>query len=182
MAKNRWLSSEEKVKIDALHQLELPPGRISDQIYRSRTCVRRYLDKKKTGGQQTKAGRPKKLSPRAVRALVNVARQPRMTASKVLRQRGVAVSLRTAQRRLAESEFTECGHLKSRPKLTPHHVELRYDWAKKCRAMSHDSGDRLSFPMRSALVWTDRTVLPAIGMTNAFFAILFRSVNVVGEG
>ena len=52
-------------------------------------------------------------------------------ARKVMNTIGVAVSVRTVQRTLANHKDMEYGNLKKRTHLTPAHVRQRFEWAKK---------------------------------------------------
>lgn len=54
-----------------------------------------------------------------------------MTARKILLKSGLAVSLRTVQKVLQETQYMVYGHLKVHPALNSLHVKARKDWAAK---------------------------------------------------
>lgn len=108
------------------------------------------------------------MSPRAARLMLNAARRPGMTASKVMHERRLELSLRIVQRVLQDHQDIELGRLKSRPKLTPNHVSCHLEWAKKMSFVSNIRLRRMLFtdekrfcldgPDRHAYYWRDKRV------------------------
>ena len=100
MGRGPALIDYEKRIIDGLITQNLTHQEIATEIHRSRNAVSTYLRKKTTNRRSKRLSRPKKMSDRTVRVLVNVAKNPGMTARKVTTQTGVNFSLRTVQRTL----------------------------------------------------------------------------------
>ena len=131
MSKGRWLSDREKGAIDAHLKDKKTRSELVENVGRSRCAIVNYIKKNNKPGTSTQIGRPKKLTPRAVRAIVNVVRTPGMTERKAMVAAGVNASLKIVQRALAAHDHMKYCHLKKRVKLEPRHIKLRFDWAKK---------------------------------------------------
>ena len=109
MGRGPTLTDYEKGVIDGLNEQNLSHQQITNQICRSRNAVSNYLRSKNQTRNRKRLGRPKKLSERFVRLLVNVAKKPGMTARKAAVQTGVGVSLRTVQRALRTIQTLSLG-------------------------------------------------------------------------
>ena len=127
------LIPEEKYAIDVLAYKNLSCREIAVSIERSKSAVARYLKKKNVVRVAKLQGRPRKLTPRTVRAVVETAREGKMTAQKLLTTIGLGVSLRTVQRTFFENEHMTFGHLKVRLFLNADHIRERFRCAENHR-------------------------------------------------
>ena len=130
MVKGPNLSDAEKAQIDVLAAQNYSGMKIGEAIGRTKSCVNGYLARKKSNRSSVIIGRPRKLSDRAVRAIVNIARSEKLTASKVLDKVPINVSVRTIQRTLNECEHMHFGPMQVRPRLTADHIKKRLKWCK----------------------------------------------------
>ena len=93
--------------------------------------LRKWVPRKKKANRSSVIiERLRKLSERAVRAIVNIARSEKLTASKVLHKLPLDVSVRTFQRTLTECEHMHFGPIQVRPRLTADHIKKRLKWCR----------------------------------------------------
>ncbi len=133
MGADNNLTPEEKYAIDVLADKNLSCQEIVVSIERSKSAVARYLKNKNVICVAKLQGRPRKLTPHTVRAVVKTVREEKMTAQKALTTMGLGVSLRTVQRTLFQNEHMTFGHLKVRPFLNADHIREKFRWAKNHR-------------------------------------------------
>ena len=137
---------------------------ISENFGRSRWEIVEYFKKKNRSGTTAQIRR-------AVRAIVNVARTPGMTARKATIANGVNESLRAVQRALAAHDRMEYCHLKKRTKLEARNIKLRFDRAKNFSWCEPEESRRTIFtgekrfcldgPDVSAYYWDEKSLSKA---------------------
>ncbi len=166
MGSDKNMTPEEKHPIDVLANKNLSCRKIAVSIERSKSAVARYLKNRNVVRVAKPQGRPRKLTPRTVRAVVKTAREGKMTAQKLLTTMGLGVSLRTVQRTLFENEHMTFGHLELQPFLNADHIRERFRWAKNHRPHPASNWRRTVFtdekrfclhePNGAACFWGDK--------------------------
>ncbi len=159
------LTPEEKYAIDVLADKNLSCREIAVSIERSESAVARYFKNKNVVLVSKPQGRPRKLTPRTVRAVVKKARKGRMTAQKVFTTMGLGVSLRTVKRTLFEDKQVTLGHLKVRPFLMQIILERSFGGPKITGIIRLQSGDEPFLQMKSGSASMGRMVPLASGET-----------------
>ncbi len=101
------------------------------KIEKYKTAVCNYLTRSKRAASTAKIGTPTILSEHAKLALMNCAKEPGMTARKVVAHTGVRASVRTVQRVLQDHPEINWEKPKVRPALIKLVIDLCFKWADK---------------------------------------------------
>lgn len=129
MPRGTKLSEEEMNHIDALHGAGLSNVKIAQRLERSEKVVRNYLKDPAEYRRSKRPGRPKKISPTAIRRLLRAAAEGQDSSSQLVHRLELPISKRQACRIIASSENLHWEKRVHAPVLTDAHKEARLRWA-----------------------------------------------------
>jgi transposase len=131
MPRGSVLSDIERAKIDLLNTKGENVRQIALQLGRSEKVVRNYLNLGENYASRSYDGRPKVLSERDERKVVNLASSGDYSLREIQRELPVNVSLGTIHRTVDNSPYLEWAKMKRQPVLTEQHKEKRLEYARE---------------------------------------------------
>lgn len=131
MGRRKRLSEYEKGQIDALFKEKKSIRGIAKQLKRSDHVVRNYLKNPAQYGKKNNGGRPKKLSARDERQIVNTASNSMISVRTIQREQFPDDSKNTIWRALKSSPNIKRAKMIKAPMLKPEHKVARFNFAVK---------------------------------------------------
>lgn len=130
MPKGKNLTEYEKGQIQAFHQSGISNREIARKSKRSHDVVNKYLKNPAAYGSKKRSGRPKKVTPRQQRRIINTASNSTITINKIRREQDLNVSKSTVSRILNSSPHIVRSKMNVAPRLKPHHITNRLEFAR----------------------------------------------------
>lgn len=145
MGRGLSLTKEEEAKVRALDSIGLSKRAIALQVKRSRKAISNFLNKSPGQSRRKNAGRPRKLSEQAARAVIRKACASQMTLRELRDMYGLPVGVRRVQQILHETKYLESRRMKRAPSLTPWHKDQHNKLARVQLRLSPSQWSRTIF-------------------------------------
>lgn len=130
MARNKYLTREEEVKITTLKEMGLSNRKIAAMIHRSEKAVRSYLKKTREPKEKRPNRRNSKVSLRQKNCIVQEATKNQLSASQIVDKLQLPVGKRRVQQILHNTEYIKYKKPMKKPLLKQKHKENRLSFAK----------------------------------------------------
>lgn len=138
MGRGKALSAEEKASIDAYEKCGKSQREIAKLINRSRNVIYLYIKNRSNQIVKKKRGPRPKLSDRDKRKIVAAASQTTKGCRRIKNDVAPQVSKSTVHRVLKDSPNLVCEKMQKAPKLKPHHMQARYNFAEEKLHWTHE--------------------------------------------
>ena len=131
MPRGTVLSESERAQIDALHQMGQSRREIANFLGRSHNVVQNYITKGEDyNSLSSSSGRPKVLSERDERRIVNLASSGSYSIREIQRELPTQVSTTTIHNVIKDSPYLEWTKKNMQPPLSAQHKERRLEFAR----------------------------------------------------
>lgn len=131
MPRGLSLNEAEKGQIIVLHDSGKSLNFIAKYLRRSRELIQRFIKNPDEYGKKNRPGRPKKLSQRDVRRIINAASNSTKSCNDIRKECGLNVSKSTILRTVKTSKIIVRAKMAKAPRLTDRHKSLRLHFARK---------------------------------------------------